>query len=86
MDELLQYTPVGSDTHKVTEFIQCCLYFEGRIDSSGEGAPKTEIGVKLGHIPGSFSSFAQTSVSADWIFDADQKLSEIRIKRFVENS
>ena len=86
MEELLQCTPVGSDLHKVTEFVQCCLYFEGDLYRNVEGAPKTVIIVKLGHIPGSFGSFAQTSVRAEWIFDADQKLSEIKITRYVENS
>jgi hypothetical protein len=86
MEELLQCTPVGSDLYKVTEFVQCCLYFEENLYRNDDGAPKMEILVKLGHIPGSFLSFTQTSVRAEWIFDADQKLSEIRITRYVEES
>lgn len=79
--KLLRFTPLGSDALQVSEFVQCCLYYEGRVASGVGIMPKPVLSVKLGHIPG---FIGQQSVGADWIFDVNQKLSEIRITRFVE--
>lgn len=78
--ELLGYTPIGSDATAVLEFVHTRLYSKGFGSSIGI-MPKAGIGVTLGDYSGGV--FLRTAVEAGWHFDENRKLRVIEIRRYT---
>lgn len=78
--ELLGYTPLGSNTAMVLEFVHMRLYSEGFGSSIGI-MPKGGIAVTLGDYSGGM--FLRTAVEAGWQFDENRKLRSIEIRRYT---
>ncbi|MBA2435088.1 MAG: hypothetical protein H0V54_08425 [Chthoniobacterales bacterium] len=77
--ELLGYTPLGSDAAAVLEFVYLHLGVEGR--GSGVGlVPRPDITATLGHSPRYM--FMSNNVEANWRFDERRKLRSLEIRRY----
>lgn len=77
--ELLGYTPLGSDATAVLEFVYLHLSVEGR--GSGVGLmARPDISAILGHSPRYV--FMYNNVEAIWRFDERRKLRSLEIQRY----
>ncbi len=79
--QLLNYTPVGSDLAAVQNFIGDRLYFQGGPSGYGEALTgKPGIGVILGHYLDGDAG-VQKSVRVNWVRNGQNKLRDIEVRR-----